>query len=130
MKNYRVCDFHSTRYSHCKSPDPKLDYCIYCQSQEDRKHSKEITKNHVPGKWCKEKNQCSKCCEIRHYSRVLRHIGGTCSKNHKCPICRDIAKGILQSRNFYCEPGYILQIWTALYKLYRGDPYHFFIPRR
>ena len=49
-------------------------------------HSAQVTKAHVPGKWCKERNQCSRCCELRHWIRVLKHYAGTCSPK-KCPVC-------------------------------------------
>jgi len=49
-------------------------------------HSLDVSREHVPGKWCKEHNQCYTCCELKHLFRILKHYAEKCSPK-KCPVC-------------------------------------------
>ena len=121
MKNY--CDFHLNYKNTWRlENDPRKD-CSRCQSITDqRKWSKENI-GHVPGKWCKERNHCPECCEVRHCVRVLRHYGvaqGTCSPK-KCPVCewiRDPAQR--HEAKFLENPKARKRLIVRLYKLMLG----------
>ena len=64
-------------------PRPSPCNCTPCV---DQAHADEVYKNHKPGKWCKEHNQCSRCSQLKTLLRVVRHYAGNCSPK-KCPVC-------------------------------------------
>ena len=63
-----------------------------CQSCVDRRRSNDVYQSHITGKACKEKNHCAICCEIRHWAKILRHHGGCCSQDSRCPVCDWLSK--------------------------------------
>jgi hypothetical protein len=61
--------------------------CGGCQSCKARNEADKISKEHVPGKFCKQSNNCNKCQHIKYLHRTLRHIGGTCNNSRRCEMC-------------------------------------------
>jgi hypothetical protein len=84
------CAYHS-KYPHKGFVPSKLvpdkDCCI-CMTDSIQQYRKaiEISDGHIVGKYCKQWQQCTYCCRIKHWSAVVRHFSGSCSS--KCPVCR------------------------------------------
>lgn len=71
----------------------KEEHDRLCLSRVQAKHSYELSKKHMPGKVCKEKNQCSVCAFNRYIQRVLRHISGGCKGSRNCEACYEEKHG-------------------------------------
>lgn len=63
--------------------------CNSCkQSIKDQGYSDNLRRSHKLGKFCKEHNQCPKCCKIKQIVRFLRHSSGIrCGR--RCEACKD-----------------------------------------
>jgi hypothetical protein len=97
----------------CKNQTSDVS-CI-CQSCTDARNADKIASRHVPGKRCKNHNQCAHCCYIVFLSKILRHYGNACSKNSKCPVCQwNISKGEKHSAKFYLSETSIKRIQRQL----------------
>ncbi len=83
------CEYYKPHYGDSLRSGKKLqrpDPCD-CQSCTDSTKSIKISRDHVVGKYCRLWQQCYVCSEIKFYTKLLRHYGGTCSNNTKCPVC-------------------------------------------
>jgi len=62
---------------------------ISCASWEGQVISREIGRSHVTGKYCKQRNNCHKCAEVKHKFKTLMHFSGRCEgrTNNKCHVC-------------------------------------------
>jgi len=78
---------YTSRHSKCRLCGLRHHRSWKCDAYKDAMYSMRITSAHINGKYCKERNQCSKCGEIKHRARILRHFGGACSPK-KCPVCQ------------------------------------------
>jgi hypothetical protein len=85
--------------------------------------SRKITNEHVPGKYCKERQHCSTCTSIRHYLKILRHVSGACLKNkntNKCQVCSYLrqTKDSVSAYDRYVNmvPKIIKNIYTLMLK--------------
>ena len=102
----------------CKNNTNNDDLCT-CQSCSDIRKAHAIASKHVPGKRCKNHNQCAHCCYIAFLSKVLRHYGNACSKNSKCPVCQwRMSKEEEHNATFYLSETGIKRIQRQL--LYEG----------
>lgn len=63
--------------------------CVSCiQSIRDQGNSDNLRKEHKTGRFCKEHNNCPKCCKIKQIVKFLRHASGVkCGK--RCEACKD-----------------------------------------
>jgi len=78
-------------YKPCVSKKSQRPDPCDCQSCIDSSKSLKVSKEHVVGKYCRLWQQCYYCSLIKFYTKLLRHYGGTCSHNTKCPVCNWMA---------------------------------------
>ena len=92
-----------------------------CQSCSDKRKSVDVHKKHIPGKRCKDHNQCPDCCYIVFMIKVLKHFGGACNKNKKCPVCNwEVTPGHQHNVHFYGRKNVLVKFQKKLLYEYLG----------
>lgn len=113
---YSNCMFHRNPNKWFKESIDPRDDCSVCQAVKDRLFSDNVSKKHVPGKWCKDHNVCSTCCSIKTLFRELKHYNGCCSAK-KCPIRYNTKHVVYNETHVFKNLGHIKKAIVSLYDL-------------